>query len=133
VEWTREATLTPRSFLIHCTSPSHSIIISDSSNRALWQLPAGHLVAKQKNSGEKQQTNFTYEISLSYPQCSLTFRKILRYGTDGFNSPPKEVVLWIFIGLKIRRFQQGMNPQTLGPMASTLPLDHLGRLRIRFV
>jgi hypothetical protein len=30
--------------------------------------------------------------------------------------------------LKIHRPQPGLNPQTLGPVASTLPLDHRGRL-----
>jgi hypothetical protein len=41
----------------------------------------------------------------------------LRHGTNGFTSPPKEVVLRIFITLKPR---SGSNPQTLGPVASTL-------------
>jgi hypothetical protein len=48
----------------------------------------------------------------------LYARKVLlRHGTDGFTSPPKEVVLRIFITLKNR---SGSNPQTLGPVASTL-------------
>jgi hypothetical protein len=42
----------------------------------------------------------------------------LRHGTDGFTSPPKEVVLRIFITLKNPR--PGLNPRTLGPVASTL-------------
>jgi hypothetical protein len=40
----------------------------------------------------------------------------LRHGTDGFISPPKEVVLRIFINL----YWSGSNPRTLGPVASTL-------------
>jgi hypothetical protein len=43
----------------------------------------------------------------------------LRHGTDGFTSPPKEVVLRIFITLK-NRPRPGLNPRTLGPVASTL-------------
>jgi hypothetical protein len=39
-------------------------------------------------------------------------------GTDGFTSPPKEVVLRIFITLK--NPWSGSNPRTLGPVASTL-------------
>jgi hypothetical protein len=39
----------------------------------------------------------------------------LRHGTDGFTSPPKEIVLRIFITLK-----NPSNPRTLGPVASTL-------------
>jgi hypothetical protein len=38
----------------------------------------------------------------------------LRHGTDGFTSPPKEVVPRIFIP------RSGSNPRTLGPVASTL-------------
>jgi hypothetical protein len=52
----------------------------------------------------------------------------LRHGTDGFTSPPKEVVLRIFITLKN---SSGLNPRSLGPVASTLPLDHRGRLTHR--
>jgi hypothetical protein len=64
----------------------------------------------------------------------VTFRDVLhavklRYGTDGFTSPPKEGVLRIFFDLKIRRFRPGVNPRTWVPKASTLPLDH----RIRYV
>jgi hypothetical protein len=46
---------------------------------------------------------------------SINVRKVLlhavnlRHGTDGFTSPPKEVVL-----------RSGSNPRTLGPVASTL-------------
>jgi hypothetical protein len=38
-------------------------------------------------------------------------------GADGFTSPPKEILLRIFIALKIHR--PHLNPGTLGPMAST--------------
>jgi hypothetical protein len=51
----------------------------------------------------------------------------LRLGTDGFTSPPKEGVLRIFSPLKIRRLRPGLNPRTLVPNASTLPLDHRSR------
>jgi hypothetical protein len=45
----------------------------------------------------------------------------LRHVTDGFTSPPKEVVLRIFITLKKNhRPRSGSNPRTLGPVASTL-------------
>jgi hypothetical protein len=33
----------------------------------------------------------------------FTFRKTLRHGTDGFTSSPTEVVLRIFVALKIQR------------------------------
>jgi hypothetical protein len=35
--------------------------------------------------------------------------------------------------LKIHRLRPGLNPRTLGPVASTLPLDHRGRLLRIFV
>ncbi|KDR12752.1 hypothetical protein L798_13056 [Zootermopsis nevadensis] len=44
----------------------------------------------------------------------------LRHGTAGFASPPKEVVLRIFIILKIHRPRPCLNLRTLGPVASML-------------
>ena len=49
----------------------------------------------------------------------------LRHGTDGFTSPPKEGVLWIFFALKIRWLRPGANPRTWVPKASTLLLKAL--------
>jgi hypothetical protein len=46
----------------------------------------------------------------------------LRYGTDGFTSPPKEGVLRIFTPLKILRLRLGLKPRTW-----VLPLDHRSR------
>jgi hypothetical protein len=55
----------------------------------------------------------------------FTCRKILRHGTSGFTSPPKECVLRIFIALT----RQGLNLRTYGPTASnitiTLPRRYL--------
>jgi hypothetical protein len=39
----------------------------------------------------------------------------LQHETDGFTSPPKD-----FITLKIHHLRPGLNPRTLGPVASTL-------------
>jgi hypothetical protein len=39
--------------------------------------------------------------------------KLLRHVTDGFTSPPKEVVLWIFIALKNPSFSAGFEPTNL--------------------
>ena len=52
------------------------------------------------------------------------------HGTNGFTSLPKEGVLRIFSTWKIRRLRPGLNPRTLVPKASTLPLDHRSRLPI---
>jgi hypothetical protein len=51
---------------------------------------------------------------------SFTCRKILRHGTSGFTSRPKEGVLRICIALKSPSPWPGPNPQLLGPVASTL-------------
>jgi hypothetical protein len=48
----------------------------------------------------------------------------LRHGTDSFTSPPKEVMLRIFLPLKIQWLQPGLNPRTWVLKASTLLLDH---------
>jgi hypothetical protein len=52
----------------------------------------------------------------SHTEGSLTCRKIL-HRTDGFISPPKEVVLRIFIAIKN---PLSLKQRTLGPIASTL-------------
>jgi hypothetical protein len=75
---------------------------------------------------------FCLRSILSYSWGSLTCRKLLRHGTDGFTSPPKEVVLQFLSPLKIHRPQPGFNPRTLGPVASTLPLGHRGLLLLSY-
>jgi hypothetical protein len=57
---------------------------------------------------------------LSYVNGFLTCRKILRRGTFGFTSHQKEVVLRIFMALENPSPLSGLNPRTLGPVASTL-------------
>jgi hypothetical protein len=55
--------------------------------------------------------NFS-EITTSTPFRDLLHVTNLRYGTDGFTSPPKEGVLRIFSPLKIQRLRPGLNPRT---------------------
>jgi hypothetical protein len=50
------------------------------------------------------------------------YRKILRHGTSGFTSLPKEGVLRICIALNIYRPRPGSNPWTLGPAGSMLTI-----------
>jgi hypothetical protein len=52
----------------------------------------------------------------------------LRHVTEGFTSPPKEVVLRIFSPWKIRQLRPGLYPRTWVLKASTQPLDHQSRL-----
>jgi hypothetical protein len=62
----------------------------------------------------------------SLRNISIHARKVLlhavnlRHGTDGFTSPTKEVMLRIFITLKNPSTSAGIEPATLGPVASTL-------------
>jgi hypothetical protein len=56
---------------------------------------------------------FADEVSLSYFAGFLTCRKILRHGADGFTSPPKEVVLRIFIILKNSSSSHGFEHENL--------------------
>jgi hypothetical protein len=57
-------------------------------------------------------------------ELHVTFRDLLhavklRYGTDGFTSPPKKCVLRIFFGLEIRQLRPGLNQETWVPKTST--------------
>jgi hypothetical protein len=81
-------------------------------------------VLPAETSGERKRNwrrneNFAYQY-LKYLKGSLTCRKILRHGTSGFISYPKEGVLRIFNGLKNPSPLPGFNPLPLGPVASTL-------------
>jgi hypothetical protein len=59
-------------------------------------------------------SNFAYEEGYLFHTLkgSLICRNILRHGTDGFISPPKEVVLRIFIAIKNPSFSAGVEPAT---------------------
>jgi hypothetical protein len=53
-------------------------------------------------------------IFLHTSKGSLTCRKILQHGVDGFYLPPKEDVLWIFIFVKNPPPSAGVEPSNLG-------------------
>jgi hypothetical protein len=79
------------------------------------------------NCGREMLSGNFVEMTTSTPFRDLLHGANLRHGTDGFTSPPKEGVLRIFLPLKIRRLQPGLNPRTWVLKASTLPLDHRSR------
>jgi hypothetical protein len=60
----------------------------------------------------------------------ITCRKILQHGNGGFISSPKEGVLRIVIDLKNPLHRLGLNPRTLGLMASTATTTSLRRLSL---
>jgi hypothetical protein len=75
----------------------------------------------------RRNENFACQY-LQYLKGSLTCRKILRHGTSGFTSDPKEGVLRIFIALENSSPRSGLNPRPLGPVASTLIITPQRRL-----
>jgi hypothetical protein len=101
--------------------------VNSESSRALWQF---YQQSSSINAGETGEENKTMNLSLRIifvhtSKGSWTCRKILRYGADGFTSPPKEGVLRIFIAFKTSSPQLGLNQQTLGPMRRTLTITPL--------
>jgi hypothetical protein len=68
----------------------------------------------------KEMTNLLTKYCFRTSDGSLTCLKIIRLRTDGFTSPPKEVMLLIFIALKIHYPVLDLHPRTVGPMESTL-------------
>jgi hypothetical protein len=93
-------------------------ITPESSTRALWQsYQQRHL---GKVGGIDKGVWILPIHYLRYLKRSLTYRKILRNGTFGFTSCPKERVLWIFIAHKNPSPWPGFNTRPLGQVASTL-------------
>jgi hypothetical protein len=93
-----------------------------------WFVRQSSLATLQEESSSSKAggtDNGNYEFGLTKYLCSyfqkiLTCLKILRHGADGFTFPPKEVVLRILLPLEMCRPRAGLNPRTLGPIASTL-------------
>jgi hypothetical protein len=62
------------------------------------------------------------DVFCSYLQGIFAARKNLRHRTDGFTFHPQEGVMQIYIALRNPSPWPGMNPRTLGLMASTLTI-----------
>jgi hypothetical protein len=97
---------------------NHGGMISAGETSNLSTIALCHVVANQELGEGNDEFGLTKYLS-SYFEVIFTCRKIL-LGADGFTSPPKEVVLRIFVALKNPSLQLGLSPRTLGPMASTL-------------
>jgi hypothetical protein len=72
------------------------------------------LLAKGGIMGEKWPVKFSRTTRLPRNCWDLLHAANLRHGTDGFTSPPKEGMLWIFSPEKIRRLRPGSNPAEPG-------------------
>jgi hypothetical protein len=106
LSWSAMVMMTPagdNSWLVHQSS--------------LAVLPADTSGTSRKNG--RRSENFAHKY-LKDLKGSLTCRKILRHGTSGFTSHPKEGVLRIFIVLKNPSPWPGLKPRPLGPVASRL-------------
>ena len=79
------------------------------------------------NCGRESCPVILSKFRLPHKFRDLLHAAILRHGTNGFTSPPKESVLRIFFALKIRWLRPCLNPRTCVLKASTLPLDHRSR------
>jgi hypothetical protein len=75
---------------------------------------------KREKLGEKFGEFLPTKYIFHTLQGSFPCRKILRHGADGFIYLPKEVVLRFLSPLKSHRPLPGLNPRTLGPVASTI-------------
>jgi hypothetical protein len=110
------------------------------STRGLWQPPvlSGGPVSRHISGASRRMDEGNENLVYSSPwdfKRPLTCRKILRHGTSGFTSHPKEDVLRIFIALNQTRPSPwpGLNPRPLGPVASTLITTPRRRLYIVYV
>jgi hypothetical protein len=90
----------------------------DLSTRALWQ--SYQQTNLERVGGMGEGIRILHIQYLWYVSGSFTCYKMLWHGTSGIISHPKEGVLQIFIALKDPSPQPGLNPQPLGPVASTL-------------
>jgi hypothetical protein len=79
--------------------------------------------------GEKMADSILRTTCDFHGKCTdLLHASKLRHGTDGFTSPPREGMLWIFTSL-----QPGLNPRTRVPEASMLTTRPLKPLNSSFI
>jgi hypothetical protein len=103
---------------IHCDHYWSTVLPHLSSNHSSFNhqsslaVTSRHLVAKREKLGE--ECPWILPTSTSFMRRELTCRKILRYRTDGFTCPPKEVVLRSFISVKNPSSSFGFEPANLG-------------------
>jgi hypothetical protein len=108
-------------FMIYCApnlSSHQSKLIHHRSLLRLQKTP----IIKAGEYGREMTAAFCLPVSVIYLERSLLCCRILRHGAH--SSPPsKEVVLQIFIALKIYCPWRGLNQPTWGPLASTIPIS----------
>jgi hypothetical protein len=92
-----------------------------SFNRALWKsYQQSHLVVKQKELANEIMDFCLMKNLFHASKGPLTYGKSFRRGTDGFTPLWRKACCGFLSRLKIHRPWQGLKPQNLGPMASTI-------------
>jgi hypothetical protein len=114
-----------RPSLAYCLSPSECVwrvVMTLMDNWLVYQSSLAVLPAEPSAGvgGIDEGMRIVRIQYLWYVNVSFTCRKILRHGTSGFTSNPKEGVLVIFISLKNPSPRPGFNPRPLGTVTSTL-------------
>jgi hypothetical protein len=105
--------------LMYCAFPIWVLFIPVSPITAVWQHPAETPVAKQEKLGGKMAVNFFDELSLSYSARFLTAENLTTWDRRLYFLSERNV-LRIFIALEIGRPYPGLNPRTLGQIASMI-------------
>jgi hypothetical protein len=80
---------------------------------SLYRKQQRRLAARRGETGRGMAAECCLRSISSYLQWYLTCRKIIRHGVDGFTSPPKELVLRIFIAIINTSLSAGFEPANL--------------------
>jgi hypothetical protein len=103
-----------------CLSPYEFLFPIHPPSYLPW-LQQRHIVAKRGETGRELAAECCLSVSLAYLNGSLTCREVLGHGTDLL--PLRKKSYYGFLSpLKFHRSRLGLNPQTLGPIASTITI-----------
>jgi hypothetical protein len=86
----------PRPFKVraHCAPPLVPPVISRGASRqATWETS----VSEGRNWARNDRVNLAYDSDFHVNRRVILHAANLRHGTDGFTSPPKEGMLWLFL------------------------------------
>jgi hypothetical protein len=106
-------------FEAYCTNPDFSspFISRGAPHQTAWEIS----VSERRNLWARNgRSNLEETMRLPRHNRVLLHAANLRHGTDGFTSPPKEGMLWIFLAQKIWPLRSGLNPRSWVTEASML-------------
>jgi hypothetical protein len=105
-------------------SSNHSRFIHQSS--LLW-LHQTHPVGKRGKTGREMAAEFCLSVSLSCLKGSLISRKSYNMRIAALLPLRRKLCYGFLSPLKIHRSQPGLNPPTLGPIATTITIRPPGK------